>query len=190
MPLQHGSDRMLAAMRRPERRRTIVERVTWLRDAIPDLTLRTTVIVGFPGESDDDFQDMLNLLEELRFDRVGAFPYSLEEGTPAAEMEDHVPDSLKRERLEALMDLQRGVSLDRNLEQVGRVRTVLVDELLPAGEDPEFAAVGRTEAQALDVDGITNLVLEEGIDVRPGDFVAALVTDAQEHDLVATVRRA
>jgi ribosomal protein S12 methylthiotransferase len=189
MPLQHGSDRMLAAMRRPERRRTIVERVAWLRDAIPDLTLRTTVIVGFPGETDEDFREMLDLLEELRFDRVGAFTYSVEEGTPAAEMEDQIPDSLKHERLEALLDLQRAVSLDRNLEHVGQIRTVLVDELLPAGEDPEFGAVGRTEAQALDVDGITNLVLEEGVDVRPGEFVAALVTDALEHDLVAAVRK-
>jgi ribosomal protein S12 methylthiotransferase len=188
MPLQHGSDRVLAAMRRPERRRTIVERVTWLRDAIPDLTLRTTVIVGFPGETDEDFQEMLALLEELRFDRVGAFMYSLEEGTPAAEMDGQLPDSLKRERLETLMDFQRGLSLERNLEQLGKVRTVLVDEVLSAEDDADFGAVGRTEGQAIDVDGITNLVLAEGVTVRPGDFVSALVVDALEHDLVATVR--
>ena len=186
MPLQHGSDRMLAAMRRPERRKTIVERVGWLRDAVPDLTLRTTVIVGFPGETDEDFAEMLELLEELTFERVGAFMYSLEEGTRAAQMTDQVPESLKRERLETLMDVQRGVSLDRNLEQVGRVRTVLVDEVLVDGEDPEYDAVGRTEGQALDVDGITNLMLE-GATVRPGDFVSALIVDALEHDLVAKV---
>jgi ribosomal protein S12 methylthiotransferase len=187
MPIQHGSDRVLAAMRRPERRRTIVERARWLREAIPHLTLRTTVIVGFPGESDDDFREMLALLEELRFDRVGAFTYSLEEGTAAAEMEGQVPESLKRERLESLLDLQRAVSLDRNLEQVGRVNRVLVDEVLQAGEDPELGAVGRTEGQAIDVDGVTHLVVEEGARVRPGDFVSALVIDAHEHDLVATV---
>jgi ribosomal protein S12 methylthiotransferase len=187
IPLQHGSDRMLAAMRRPERRRTIVERVAWLRDAIPDLTLRTTVIVGFPGETDEDFQALLALLDDLRFDRVGAFTYSREEGTPAAEMEGQLAESLKRERLEALMDLQRSISLDRNLEQVGRVRTVLVDRLLAGDEDPEFGAVGRTEGQALDVDGITNLIVEDDVVVSPGDFVSARIVDAQEHDLVAKV---
>jgi ribosomal protein S12 methylthiotransferase len=187
MPLQHGSDRVLTAMRRPERRKSIRERVQWLRDAVPDLTLRTTVIVGFPGETDDDFQEMLDLLEELRFDRVGAFEYSLEEGTRAAELPEHVPDSLKRERLETLMDLQRSVSLDRNLELVGRVCTVLVDEVLESEQDDEYQAVGRTEGQALDVDGVTTLILEEGATVRPGDFVGARVVDAAEHDLVAKV---
>jgi ribosomal protein S12 methylthiotransferase len=188
MPLQHGSDRMLTAMRRPERRRTIVERVDWLRAEIADLTLRTTVIVGFPGETDDDFRQLLELLEELRFDRVGAFGYSPEEGTPAAEMPGQVSESLKRERLEELMDVQRGVSLDRNVDQLGRVRTVLVDELLTGADaDPDFGAVGRTEGQAIDVDGITNLVVEEGVRVEPGELVQTVVIDALEHDLVARV---
>ena len=100
MPLQHGSDRVLEAMRRPERQAVIRERVAWIREAVPDVTLRTTVIVGFPGESEDDFRLMLDLLEELSFDRVGAFTYSVEDGTPAADMPDQIPDSLKRERLE------------------------------------------------------------------------------------------
>ena len=187
MPLQHGSDRMLAAMRRPERGKSIRERARWLREAVPNLTLRTTVIVGFPGETDEDFQEMLDLLEELRFDRVGAFTYSVEEGTRAADLPDHVPESLKHERLETLMDLQRSLSLERNLELVGRVCTVLVDEVLADTEDDEYRAVGRTEAQALDVDGVTNLILEEGATVRPGDFVSVRVEDAAEHDLVAKV---
>ncbi len=104
MPIQHGSDAVLRRMRRPERRATILERVGWLRAAIPDLVLRTTVIVGFPGETDDDFEQLLELLEEVRFDRLGAFPYSVEEGTPAATMADQVPDTVKRERLERLLD--------------------------------------------------------------------------------------
>jgi ribosomal protein S12 methylthiotransferase len=187
MPLQHGSDRMLAAMRRPERAKSIRERARWLRDAVPDLTLRTTVIVGFPGETDEDFQEMLDLLEELRFDRVGAFTYSVEEGTRAADLPDHLPESLKHERLETLMDVQRSLSLERNLELVGRVCTVLVDEVLADTEDDEYRAVGRTESQALDVDGVTNLILEEGATVRPGDFVSVRVEDAAEHDLVAKV---
>jgi ribosomal protein S12 methylthiotransferase len=182
MPLQHGSDRMLQAMRRPERRATILERVGWLRDAIPDLTLRTTVIVGFPGETDEDFRELLELLEEIRFERVGAFTYSIEEGTPAAEMPDQLPESLKRERLEELMDLQRGISLERNLEQVGRVRTVLVDRIMDPEEDPDFGAVGRTEGQAVDVDGVTNLL--RGPVFGPGEMVTVEIVDALEYDLL------
>jgi ribosomal protein S12 methylthiotransferase len=187
MPLQHGSDRMLTAMRRPERRRTILERVAWLRDAIPELTLRTTVIVGFPGETDEDFAELLQLLEEVRFDRVGAFTYSLEEGTAAASLDGQLPESLMRERLEELTDFQRSISLDRNLEQLGRARTVLVDEVLSGDDEPEFGAVGRTEGQALEVDGVTNLILESGVSVRPGDFVQAVIVDASEYDLVGKV---
>src|SRR5687767_6698601 len=107
MPIQHGSDRMLERMRRPERQRTIRERVQWLRDAVPDLSLRTTLIVGFPGETDDDFEQMVDLLEEIRFDYVGAFTYSTEEGTLAADMSEQVEDDVKRERLERLLDIQR-----------------------------------------------------------------------------------
>jgi ribosomal protein S12 methylthiotransferase len=187
MPLQHGSDRILAAMRRPERRRTILERVAWLRDAVPGLVLRTTVIVGFPGETDDDFEALLDLLEEVRFERVGAFTYSREEGTAAAAVEGEVSEPLARERLERLTDVQRGISLERNLEQVGRVLSVLVDEHLEAGADPEFGAVGRTEGQALDVDGVTHLILPPSVRARPGDFVRARVVDAEEYDLVAEV---
>jgi ribosomal protein S12 methylthiotransferase len=185
LPLQHGSDRMLAAMRRPERRATIRERVGRLRDAVPDLTLRTTVIVGFPGETDDDFRELLDLLEELRFDRVGAFAYSLEEGTRAAELPDQLPESLKRERLDELLDLQRSISFERNLDQVGSRRTVLVDRVLGPGEDPEFAAVGRTEGQALDVDGCTQLLPREGLEA--GSMETVEIVDALEYDLIGKV---
>jgi ribosomal protein S12 methylthiotransferase len=174
-------------MRRPERRRTILERVSWLREAIPDLTLRTTVIVGFPGEDEEDFEAMIDLLEEVRFDRVGAFTYSHEEGTAAAEMEGQVPESLARERLERLGDVQRSVSLELNLAQVGRTATVLVDECLEADADPDFGAVGRCEGQALDVDGVTHLIVGEGAEVRPGQFARAVIVDAEEYDLVAQV---
>ena len=133
MPLQHGSDRILEAMRRPERQAVIRERVAWMREAVPDVTLRTTVIVGFPRESEDDFRSMLDLLEELSFDRVGAFTYSVEDGTPAADMPDQVPDSLKRERLEELMDVQRMISSERNEALIGRRFRALVDEVL---DDP------------------------------------------------------
>ena len=187
LPLQHGSDRVLAAMRRPERQATIRERVRWLRDAVPGITLRTTVIVGFPGETDDDFQELLDLLDELRFDRVGAFTYSIEEGPRAATLPDQLPESLKRERMEELMDLQRGISFDRNLEQVGSVQTLLIDRLLDDDEDPDFVAVGRTEGQALDVDGATQVLPAPSGVVGAGRFVEVEIVDALEYDLIAKV---
>ncbi|MBT8397585.1 MAG: 30S ribosomal protein S12 methylthiotransferase RimO [Gemmatimonadetes bacterium] len=185
MPLQHGSDRILEAMRRPERRATILERVSWLREAIPDLTLRTTVIVGFPGEREEDFRELLDLLEEVRFDRVGAFSYSLEEGTAAAAMQDQIPEEEKAERLEALLDLQREISFELNLDQVGRRTIALVDRVVD--DDPEFGFQARIETQALDVDGVTNLLPAE--QVFPGDFVEIEVLDALDYDLIGAVRR-
>lgn len=189
MPIQHGSDHVLELMRRPERQATIRERVAWLREAIPDLTLRTTVIVGFPGETEDDFQSLLGLLEEMEFDRVGAFGYSVEEGTRAADMPGQVPESLIQERLETLMEVQRDISFDRNLELVGTRTRALIDRL--ESDDPEYVAVARTVAQALDVDGVTNLVLPAGVSpdvIRPGTFVDVEIVDALDYDLVAEVR--
>ena len=189
MPIQHGSDAVLARMRRPERRKTIRERVSWLREAIPDITLRTTVIVGFPGETEDDFEALLELLEEVRFDQLGAFAYSIEEGTRAAVMDGHVPGAVKRERLERLLDLQRSISLERNEARVGTEVTVLVDRVTgrdSAGEDDRVrGAVGRTAGQALEIDGVVHLGQVQAI--APGDFVRARITEAYEQDLVAEV---
>jgi ribosomal protein S12 methylthiotransferase len=184
MPLQHGSDRILSAMRRPERRSTIREKVSWLRDAVPDLTLRTTVIVGFPGETPEDFEELLSLLEEIRFDRVGAFTYSVEDGTAAATMPDHVPEEEKAERLEALMDLQREISFDLNMKQVGRRTIALVDRVLE--DDPDMPFQARIETQAIDVDGVTNLLPADG--VVPGSFVEIEIIDALDYDLIGAVR--
>ncbi|MBI4521665.1 MAG: 30S ribosomal protein S12 methylthiotransferase RimO [Gemmatimonadetes bacterium] len=186
-PIQHGSDTVLTRMRRPERRATIRERVSWLRDAIPGLKLRTTVIVGFPGETEREFTEMLDLLDEVRFDRVGAFTYSVEEGTRAAEMPDQVPESLKRERLERLLDVQRGVSLDSNLADVGQTQRVLVDRVGGDGRDG-FAAVGRTAGQALDIDGVTYLRSRRPL--QAGQFVDAKIAEAGEDDLVGVVMAA
>ncbi len=186
VPIQHGSDRILELMRRPERRKTIRERVGWLREAIPDLTLRTTVIVGFPGETDDDFREMLDLLEELRFERVGAFGYSVEEGTRAAEMHGRLPEDVVQERLEEVMEVQRAISAERNEELLGRSMEILVDHVLD--EDPDFGAVGRTRGQAIDVDGVTHLRLGAAASApRPGDFVRATIVEALDYDLVGEI---
>ncbi len=191
MPLQHGSDKILEAMQRPERQAVIRERVAWIREAVPDVTLRTTVIVGFPGESEDDFQAMLDLLEEIRFDRVGAFTYSVEDGTPAADMSDQIPDSLKRERLEQLMDVQRMISAERNEALIGRRFRALVDEVLDDPGPFETTAAGRpvgvarTVGQAIEVDGVTHVSPFDGL--APGQFVTVEIEDAEEYDLIARV---
>lgn len=181
MPIQHGADAVLERMRRPERRATILERVRWLREAIPGVVLRTTVIVGFPGETEEDFESLLELLEEVRFDRVGGFEYSVEEGTPAATMPNQVPPEVRRERLERLFDVQRAITLEKNEAWVGREVEVLVDE----AADEDGVAIGRTAGQAYDVDGVVHLY--GGAGLEPGRFVRARITDAEEYDLIGEV---
>jgi ribosomal protein S12 methylthiotransferase len=191
MPIQHGSDSVLKRMRRPERQATIRERVSWLRDAIPDVALRTTVIVGFPGETDDEFEDMLSLLEEIRFDHLGAFAYSEEEDTPAARMTDQVEPAEKRERLERLLEVQRMIAQERNERWLGRDVDVLIDSITgrdmddPAASSGDRGAVGRTACQALEIDGVVHVDAARG--AKPGDFVNVTITDVLENDLKAVI---
>jgi ribosomal protein S12 methylthiotransferase len=191
MPIQHGSDGVLTRMRRPERQATIRERAQWLRDAVPDVALRTTVIVGFPGESEDEFEEMLALLEEIRFDHLGAFAYSEEEDTHAARMPDQIDAAVKRERLERLMEVQRAISQERNEQWLGRKVDVLIDTLTGRDMDDPFAtrgergALGRTARQALEIDGTVHI--EDARDAQPGDFVRVRVVDVIENDLKADI---
>ncbi len=193
MPIQHASDPVLARMRRPERRDTLRRKVSWLRESIPDLTLRTTVMVGFPGESDADFRDLLDFLEEARFDRLGAFAFSPQEGTRAAAMaEDFVPEALARARLEELLEVQRAVSAERMAQEVGRRRTALVDRpsadpAVPTEAADRVRSVGRLASQAPDVDGEATLWSDGPL--APGTLVEAEVTAAGDYDVVAEVRR-
>jgi ribosomal protein S12 methylthiotransferase len=182
IPIQHASDRMLTAMRRPERQETIREKVLWLRERIPDIAIRTTAIVGFPGETADDFTQLCDLAEELQFERLGVFTYSEQDGTRAAELNDDVPDDIKRRRLEELSELQRGISADRLGRYVGRETRVLIDDV----SDPDIDGathVGRVPWQADDVDGVT--VLEAGGWARPGELVRARITDNEDYDFRA-----
>ncbi|MBR9990816.1 MAG: MiaB/RimO family radical SAM methylthiotransferase [Gemmatimonadetes bacterium] len=189
MPIQHGSDSVLKRMRRPERQATIRERVSWLREAIPDVALRTTVIVGFPGETDDEFEDMLTLLEEIRFDHLGAFSYSEEESTPAAVMPDQVDAAVKRERLERVLELQAAIAQERNERWIGREVVVLIDAVTGRDmDDPdavtgERGAVGRTAWQALEIDGV--VYIDDATGAKPGDFVKVRIVDVIETDLKA-----
>jgi ribosomal protein S12 methylthiotransferase len=163
MPIQHASDAVLARMRRPERQHTIRDRVAKIRSLIPDIAIRTTCIVGFPGETAEDFETLLAFLEEVQFERVGAFTYSAQEGTRAAEMNDDVPEAVKRERLERLNELQRLITAERYERRLGRVVRALVDRV----DDDVVQA--RTAWQADDIDGVT--YVSGASSVRPGTFV-------------------
>ena len=157
-PMQHGADAVLARMRRPERQRTIREKVRLYRDAVADLALRTTVIVGFPGETEDDFNTLLDFLEEIQFDRVGVFTYSPQEGTRANDMEDDVPQSLKNERQERVQELQRAITGERYERFTGREAQVLVTG--GVGEDGMVEC--RAPWQADDIDGVMRVRVGEG----------------------------
>jgi ribosomal protein S12 methylthiotransferase len=183
MPIQHGSDAVLKRMRRPERRETIRERVGWLRSEVPELVLRTTVIVGFPGETEGEFVEMLDLLSEIEFDRVGAFTYSIEEGTVAATMEGQVSEADKRDRLDALLELQREISFRKNEAVVGQRERMIVDHVV--GDDPDHPVEGRIRSQAIEVDGITRA--SSATLVEPGSFVEVEIVDALDYDLLARV---
>ena len=163
MPIQHASDPVLARMRRPERERTIREKVARIRSVVPDVAIRTTCIVGFPGETEEDFEKLMAFLEETEFDRVGAFTYSPQEGTRAAELADDVPDHVKRARLEHLNELQCLITVDRYERRLGTVVRALVDR----ADDNVVQA--RTEFQADDIDGVTYVTGAET--VLPGTFV-------------------
>ena len=182
MPVQHASDAVLVRMRRPERQRTMREKLSRFREAVPGVAIRTTCIVGFPGETEDDFQELLDFLEEARFDRVGAFTYSPQEGTRAYDMVDDVPDVLKRERLERLTELQRGITAERYEERTGQRAVVLVDRAA-TNEGPASA---RAAWQADDVDGVTWV----GTTAPAGSFVEVTIDDVvDDYDFTATARR-
>jgi len=183
MPIQHGSDEVLKRMRRPERNRTIRDKVARIRDVVPDVAIRTTCIVGFPGETDADFQTLLALLEDVQFDRVGAFTYSPQEGTAAHALADDVPESLKQERLERLTELQSAVTADRFENRIGRSVDAIVDRV----SDDVIEA--RTIWQAHDIDGITRVRRDEAT-CAAGDVLRVRVQSVEDDvDLTATVER-
>lgn len=184
MPIQHAADELLRRMRRPERRESIRARVADIRSRIPDVAVRTTCIVGFPGETDADFESLLAFLEEMQFERVGAFTYSPQEGTRAAELPDDVPDATKRERLERLVELQRLITAERYERRVGRVTRALVDRLQSDG-----TIEARATWQADDIDGITRIP-GDGSAPRPGSLVdVAIERVVDDYDFEASLIR-
>jgi ribosomal protein S12 methylthiotransferase RimO len=182
MPIQHASDPVLARMRRPERQHTIRDRVKQFRDAVPDVAIRTTCIVGFPGETEEQFEELLGFLEEVQFERVGAFTYSPQEGTRAAEYPDDVHEAEKRERLERLTELQRAITADRYESRAGQTAMALVDRAdVEAG-----TSQARLPWQADDIDGVTQL--DEAL--APGTIAEVAVEEVvDDYDFQASVIR-
>ncbi|MEQ8704656.1 MAG: 30S ribosomal protein S12 methylthiotransferase RimO [Phaeodactylibacter sp.] len=180
MPLQHANNAVLDRMRRQITREETVELVRTAREKVPDLTLRTTLLVGFPGETEEEFQDLCDFVQEMEFDRLGVFQYSHEEGTIAHEYEDDVPAEVKAERASYIMEIQQSISEGKNQEKVGQTLKVLFDR-----KEGEFF-VGRTEGDSPEVD---NEVLVKAADhyVRVGDFAQVLITEATDYDLFGEV---
>jgi ribosomal protein S12 methylthiotransferase len=182
MPIQHGSDEVLLRMRRPERKRTIRERVRKFRDAVPDVAIRTTCIVGFPGETEEQFEELLEFLQEIRFERVGAFTYSPQDGTRAAEYSDDVHETTKRERLERLTEVQRAITAERYETRIGRSAIALVDRREPSSGTSQ----ARLPWQADDIDGVTRLDQV----LPPGTLVNVAVEEVvDDYDFQASVIR-
>ncbi len=189
MPLQHSSDRLLRAMKRGRDSRFLRDLLGKLRLRVPGLALRTSLIVGLPGETEEDFQGLLDFVREQRFERLGVFEYSREEGTPAAEMEEQVPESVKRERFQAVMEVQRDIAAAHQQSFLGRRIEVLVEG---ASAESEHLLAGRNAQQAPEIDGITyiNEIAIEGepdAAVYPGEIVTIEVSDAGDYDLVGRV---
>ena len=181
MAIEHADDGVLARMNRAITQARLRERIQTLRRDIPGIALRTSVIVGFPGETNAAFENLLAFLRDVRFDRLGAFRYSQEEGSAAFRFPDQVPAAVAQRRFDRLMTLQQGIAAELNGEAVGRTVETVIDEQ-DAGDSRQY--VGRTRADCPDVDGTIFVRSERTL--SPGDFVSVRVTDSYEYDLVGT----
>ncbi len=179
VPFQHSNSRILKAMKRPASAENNLERIKAWRAICPDITIRSTFITGFPGETEAEFEELLEFLEEARLDRVGCFPYSPVEGAAANELPGAVPDEVREERRRRLMDVQEDISAERLAAKIGREITVLVDEVDDEG------SIARSSADAPEIDGL--VFIDQFFDAEPGDFLQVRVIDADEHDLYAEV---
>ncbi|HSH43291.1 MAG TPA: 30S ribosomal protein S12 methylthiotransferase RimO [Arenicellales bacterium] len=175
IPFQHGSPKILKAMRRPAAAENTLARIEKWRSICPELAIRSTFIVGFPGETEADFEQLLEFLEAAQLDRVGCFQYSPVEGARANHLPDPVPAEVKEERFERFMALQTKISADKLRRRVGTTEEVLIDEVTDEG------AVGRSRLEAPEIDGV--VFIDGAADLQPGDMVRAVIEDADEHDL-------
>jgi ribosomal protein S12 methylthiotransferase len=186
MPFQHASPRVLTRMRRGKSGSAVREAAAKLRAAIPGLTLRTSLIVGFPGETEEDFQALLDLVEEAEFDRLGVFKYSQEEGTAAAAMTGQVEEQEKERRWQEVMELQAEISRKKNRALIGTIEQVIID-----GLDRETGRlIGRTRAHAPEVDGVVYVTANGGAKPKPGEIVETKITEALDYDLIGEMHHA
>ena len=178
MPLQHVSDNVLKLMRRGITKEKSTKLVETIREKVPGISMRTTFLVGYPGETEDDFKQLVNWVEEMRFDRLGVFTYSHEENTHAYKAEDNVPDEVKKERASILMEAQREVSRELNKKKIGKTLKVLIDRK----EGGYF--IGRTEHDSPEVDNEVHIKAENDMYLRIGDFANIKITSAEDYDLI------
>jgi len=176
MPVQHASDSILKSMKRGLNQKGIRDRINRLRKAIPDIAIRTTLIVGYPGETEEDFKTLYDFVEDVKFDRLGVFTYSEEEGTGAALLNDDVPEEIKNKRKNDIIELQHDISLNRNESFIGKTLKVLVDE------SEKNIGVGRTEFDSPEIDNIVNI---KG-DVSKGSFVNIKIDSVNEYELIGS----
>jgi ribosomal protein S12 methylthiotransferase len=179
IPFQHANQRILKLMKRPASSENVLARIKQWREICPDLTLRSTFIVGFPGETEEEFEELLDFLEEAQLDRVGAFAYSPVDGAVANALPDHIPPEVQQERLARLMLLQEEISEERLKRKIGKTITVLVDEV------DEDGAIARSSSDAPEIDGV--VYIENGQQLNAGDFVEVKITDSDTHDLWAEI---
>ena len=176
MPIQHSSDKILKSMRRGLGQTGIRDRINSLRKSVSDIRIRTTLIVGYPGEEDEDFKQLYDFVEEIKFDRLGVFTYSEEEGTLAEDMDDNVPKKIKDERKSIIMDLQANISASKNEKMVGKTYKVLVDKC------GETVSVGRTEYDSPEIDNIVQIKSP----VKKGEFVNVKIESSNEFELIGS----
>lgn len=181
IPIQHASDRILKRMGRRTSKQELVDIIGKLRKEIPDIVLRTTLITGFPGETEEDHEELKEFVDEMEFDRLGVFTYSPEENTPAAEMADQVPEEVKEERRDELMELQQEISYDRGQDRIGQELLVMIEGKVA----DESAYIGRTYGDAPKVDGY--IFVQTGELLMTGDFAKVRVTGALEYDLIGVL---
>ena len=177
MPVQHGNNYILRRMARRTTQEEMISKIEKIRAKMPDCTIRTSIIVGFPGETEEHFNDLYEFVKKVRFDRMGVFTYSQEEDTPAASFPDQIDEDVKNERLDSLMTLQQGISLELNKAKLGKTLEVIVE-----GYDEEsFLFYGRSCGDSIDVDGKVYFATED--EVAPGDIIKVKILDADEYDL-------
>ncbi len=180
IPIQHASDAVLKGMRRRSTEDSIKNTIKRLKDKVPDIHIRTTLIVGFPGESEEDYETLYDFVGEMKFARLGVFAYSQEEGTPAGEMENQIDEEIKQERLDAIMREQLEISLELNKEKIGSVLEVLVEE-----KDEDGSYIGRSRFDAPEIDN--SVIFTSDRKLNPGDIVNVEIKDAFDYDLVGVM---